>query len=143
MKTKTLLALVAAAVLMGSVSSAMARSHDLVNQALDKTLNERARVERSYEQKMGGRPADDFREKNGERKIEVVMDGEIGGRGGRIRDLDRSDRTFRERNVEARLDREAKEIDRSLEREARAERSNSREREVRAYGDRARRSRNE
>lgn len=129
MKIQSLLALGAAVVAMGSVSSAQARSHDLVNQALNKTLDERARVERSYEQKVD-RPIDDFREKD-ERKIEVVMDGEIGGRGGRVlRDMDRSDRTFRERNVETKLAREMAEIDRSLEREARADRFDGRESDV-------------
>lgn len=137
MKTNSLLGrlVIAAAALvtLGSVSSAVARSHDLVNQALDKTLNERARVERSYEQELD-RPGDDFREKN-ERKIEVVLDGEIGGKSaGRIRGYDGSDRTFREKNVEAKLQREIKEIDMSMEptvqREARVERYNNRERDV-------------
>jgi hypothetical protein len=133
MKTKSLLAVTAALVTMGSVSSASARSHDLVNQALDKTLSEHARVERSYEEKVD-RARDDFREKN-ERGIEVVLDGEIGGKSaGRIRGYDGTDRTFREKNVDAKLAAEIKDIDSSLEesvqREARAERFNTRERDV-------------
>lgn len=139
MNTKSLLTLTAMVVTMGSVSSAHARNLDLVNQALDKTLSERARVERSYETKVD-RPGDDFREKN-DRHIEVVMDGEIGGGSGgmRMRDSERSDRKFRERDVESKLAKEAREIDRGFEEDTMvAERKNVREHEIKVMGRRTR-----
>jgi len=140
MKTKTLMALVAGGFLtvtLGSGSSARARSNDLVNQALDKTLNEHALVEHSYEQAID-RPSDGIRAKD-ERKIKVVMDGEIGGKGGgfRLKDSDRDDHSFHEKNVEAKLDKEVLDIDKSLELQAKAERLNARERDVRVTAKRS------
>ena len=113
----SLAAAVVAVLTFGSASSGWAATnHELVNQALNKTLAERAHADKQHE-KLMDRPDEMSRgDTTQDERITVIMDGEIGGRTSRLHDhFSYSDaRPTDVKHVEAHLDKEIKEIDASV-----------------------------
>lgn len=97
--------------LMLAASPSFASRGDLINDALNKNLEERDQVTGSYHQNDAAeRPVVEKRTKD--RRIPVVMEGELMGTvSHNLRDYDNPSRTYHERHVEARLDREVKDVD--------------------------------
>lgn len=110
----TRLALGAAFALVLGAFHAQARSPELINQRLNETLQERVLVEKNYGSNEAAARPETLAVRNLER-IEVELNPELGGSGkSKLRDHDRSDRLYREARVEAKLDREMKDIEENL-----------------------------
>lgn len=110
----TRLALGAAFALVLGAFHAQARSPELINQRLNETLQERVLVEKNYGANDAAVRPETLAVRNHER-IEVELNPELGGSGkSKLRDHDRPDRLYREARVEAKLDREMKDIEENL-----------------------------
>lgn len=108
------LALGAAFALVLGAFHAQARSPELINQRLNETLQERVLVEKKYGANDAAMRPETLATRDHDR-IEVELNPEIGGSAkSKLRDHDRSDRLYREARVEAKLDREMKDIEQNL-----------------------------
>lgn len=101
-----------------AVQSAFAIDRNLINSALNETLNERADAEKSYESNEAvDRPRMEARRtsrpKSG--RIEVVIDGGIGGiaGGGSLKDHS-NEEVYREKRVQVKLDKELESVEKDL-----------------------------
>lgn len=110
----TRLALGAAFALVLGAFHAQARSPELINQRLNETLQERVLVEKNYGSNDAATRPETLAVRSQER-IEVELNPELGGSGkSKLRDYDSPNRIYREARVEAKLDREMKDIEENL-----------------------------
>lgn len=101
--------------ILGSSSAALAGDRDLINSALNNSLEERANVTAEYKSNEAAeRPDNHFESRVGNDRIELTINGELNGGGGsnNLKSFDNPGRVYRERRIEAKLDNEVKAIDR-------------------------------
>ena len=100
---------------LGFAPSAFAGNIDLINAALNSSLEERALVTDEYKSNEAAeRPDDHFAQRVHNDRMELTINGELNGGGGsdNLKDFDSPGRVYRERHIEAKLDKEVKSIDR-------------------------------
>jgi Arc/MetJ-type ribon-helix-helix transcriptional regulator len=116
--TRTLVAfaLIFSATLIASTS--FASRSDLINDALNKNLEERDQVTGTYKQNDAAERPVAVEKRTKEDRIPVVMESELmGSVSHNLRDYDNPSRTYKESHVEAHLDREVKDVDHSFDKQ--------------------------
>ncbi len=109
MKTFKVMFVIAAAF---SVQTAFGLERELINNALNETLMERASIEKAYEQNPAAvRPHAQKRVKSG--RIEVVIDSGIAGSGSSLKNHS-SEEVYREKRVQVKLDKELEAVEKDL-----------------------------
>lgn len=100
---------------LGSSSAALAGSIDL-NNALNSALEERASVTAEYKSnEAADHPDNHFNERAFKPRMELTINGELNGSGAgeNLKDSDRSNRVYRDKHVQAKLDKEVESVDRA------------------------------
>jgi hypothetical protein len=100
--------------IMGSSSAALAGNIDLINSALNSSLEEKADVTAEYKSNAAAeRPDNHFEERVNSPRIELTINGELNGGGSdRLKDYDSPNRVYREKRIQAKLDKEVEAVDR-------------------------------
>ena len=103
---------------LGSSSAALAGgSSDLLNSALNSALEERANVTAEYKSnEAADHPDNHFNERAFKPRMELTINGELNGGGAsdRLKDFDRPNRVYRDKHVQAKLDKEVESVDREF-----------------------------
>jgi hypothetical protein len=101
-----------------SASTSFASRNDLINDALNKNLEERDQVTGTYKQNDAAERPVLVEKRTKDRRIPVVMESELmGGVSHNLRDFDNPSRTYKESHVEAHLDREVEDVDHAFNKE--------------------------
>ena len=108
---------VAATALVICGSSSFASRNDLINDALNKNLQERDQVTGTYKQNDAAERPVVVENHSKSARIPVVMESELSAGTRRLRDYDSASRTYQESHVEAHLDRELKDVDHAYDKE--------------------------
>jgi hypothetical protein len=109
--------LVAVTGLIFCASSSFASRNDLINDALNKNLEERDQVTGTYKQNDAAERPVVIENRAKSERIPVVMESELSAGTRPLRDYDSASRTYQESHVEAHLDREVKDIDHAYEKQ--------------------------
>ena len=101
-----------------AASPSFASRNDLINDALNKNLEERDQVTGTYHQNDAAERPVLVEKRTKKHRIPVVMDSELmGSVSHNLRDYDNPSRTYKEKHVEARLDREVKDVDHAYDKQ--------------------------
>lgn len=112
-----LASLFAAVLMMGSL--AQAGDINLINSALNSSLDERAQARNQWQgNESAERPENHFNERVHNDRIELTINGELNGAASdRLKDFDSPNRVYREGHLEAKLDKEARQVDKAFEKD--------------------------
>jgi hypothetical protein len=108
--------LIATSLIVGASSSFAARS-DLINDALNKNLEERDQVTGSYKRNDAAERPVIVEQRTKAGRIPVVMEAELASGTHGLRNYDNPSRVYQESHVEAHLDREVKDVDHAFDKE--------------------------
>ena len=114
-RSQALTKLITVAGLMLIASSSFASRNDLINEALNKNLEERDQVTGTYKQNDAAERPVALEKRGKSERIQVVMESELSAGTRSLRNYDSPLRTYEESHVEAHLDREVKDIDHAYE----------------------------
>ena len=98
-------------------STSFASRNDLINDALNKNLEERDQGTGTYKQNDAAERPVVVENRANAKRIPVVMESELSAGTRRLRDYDSPSRIYQETHVEAHLDREVKDIDHAYEKQ--------------------------
>ena len=116
--TRTLMAFGFLISLSFSASTSFGSTSDLINDALNKNLEERDQVTGTYKQNDAAERPELVQKRTKDDRIPVVMESELmGGVSHNLRAYDNPSRTYQESHVEAHLDREVKDVDHSFDKQ--------------------------
>lgn len=105
------------ATLMVWASASFASRSDLINDALNKNLEERDQATGAYHQNDAAERPAVVQSRTKDMRIPVVIEDELTSGSHNLRNYDNPDRTYQETHVEAHLDREVKDVDHSYDKD--------------------------